>query len=565
MNKNNKTNENKNNEKEKTPEKTNKFVQEYQKAKEQLKEKGELLLKEIDEINRILRKKSKPFRKAIKWLLDRLWFYMIGIGVVIYLYFRIGIDRGYIVDIDFDKYTKIVTTILALISAVAFWLQFKRTALLNESNFVMNLNKHFIDSKDMTEVEHELELYYNQYLTCYYKDEKTKEERLSIDALKRVSLGLSQSRTSEDCQKLINYLAYLESIAIMVKNRVLRLDAIDDLFSYRFFIAVNNPVVQEGELLPYAEFYEGTYWLSQQWIEQHNENKTPIPMAEFCLTDKRRKEYKKLRDHLAVRETGKKETDIVLKGKDVDYRKIQLHCSFVRGDDDKEKIADCLYQTDRFIYPEAFGSDRDVAVKAISRLIGMDDSLFDNKNLFVARYNNEICGVALLYDGTTKWNRKKIEERISKVLPAGWEEGFNYASKGYFEKLCNKKIGKDTIEIVAFCVDEGFRNKGVGKEFMRNLLEFKKPVKPKDYEKHDDPDRPLLFDNKTFKLSVLEDNKNAMSLYDRCGFKINRTIHKSTNGLFEGFCPKGTRKKPLCYEMCFKNNKRNRKKYFSAD
>ena len=46
--------------------------------------------------------------------------------------------------IPVDPFSKRITTVTALISAVAFWLQFKRSERLNESNFIMNLNNQFI-------------------------------------------------------------------------------------------------------------------------------------------------------------------------------------------------------------------------------------------------------------------------------------------------------------------------------------------------------------------------------------------------------------------------------------
>ena len=107
--------------------------------------------------------------------------------------------------LSLDPFTKRITTTITLIGAVTFWLTFKRTERLNESNYIMNLNNQFITNKDMSHVEHELELYYNQYETLLNgRKELSEEDKQSIH------LGLNQSRTSEDCQKMINYLVYLE-------------------------------------------------------------------------------------------------------------------------------------------------------------------------------------------------------------------------------------------------------------------------------------------------------------------------------------------------------------------
>ena len=125
----------------------------------------------------------------------------------------------------------------------------------------------------MTKIEHELERYFNQY-TEYRKYNKIDLASSGItEQVKTLHLGINLSRTSDDCQMLIDYLVYLESMAVMVENGVIKLKDVDDLFSYRFFLAVNNPVVQEQELFPFAEFYKGTYVLSQKWIKDHRRKK----------------------------------------------------------------------------------------------------------------------------------------------------------------------------------------------------------------------------------------------------------------------------------------------------
>ena len=96
-------------------------------------------------------------------------------------------------------------------------------------------------------------------------------------------MGLDLNRESQDCQKLINYLVHMEGLAAIVQTGVLHLDVIDDLFAYRFFIAVNNPVIQRNELLPYANFYQGCFRLSKLWTEKWREEKREIPLDEYAL------------------------------------------------------------------------------------------------------------------------------------------------------------------------------------------------------------------------------------------------------------------------------------------
>jgi hypothetical protein len=50
-----------------------------------------------------------------------------------------------------------------------------------------------------------------------------------------------------------------------------------------FFIAVNNPVVQELELLPYANFYQGCYKLSEMWTKKWRAENRVVPLDQYAL------------------------------------------------------------------------------------------------------------------------------------------------------------------------------------------------------------------------------------------------------------------------------------------
>lgn len=63
----------------------------------------------------------------------------------------------------------------------------------------------------------------------------------------------------------------------MVNTGVLRIETISDLMGYRFFIAVNNLVVQELELNPYRDFYKGIDQLFDLWSVKIK----PMPLKEY--------------------------------------------------------------------------------------------------------------------------------------------------------------------------------------------------------------------------------------------------------------------------------------------
>ena len=95
----------------------------------------------------------------------------------------------------------------------------------------------FIENKELCDVEHYLE-----------------------DAITHQGKGNIRSLTDAR-QSLINYLVFLEGFASCVQQETLELQDIDNLFSYRFFLAMNHPEVQKLELLPFADFYKGNYQL----------------------------------------------------------------------------------------------------------------------------------------------------------------------------------------------------------------------------------------------------------------------------------------------------------------
>ena len=156
----------------------------------------------------------------------------------------------------------------------------------------------------------------------------------------------------------------------------------------------------------------------------------------------------------------------------------------------------------------------------------MDDCLFDYKHLLVARYSGQICGVCVINDGEAKWDKKTIKQRIgAHYLPENQEEGFDYASEHYFEEICDKSMEPDCIELVAFCVEEGFRRKHIGNAMLDKLIE--------------------LYPDKTIELTVLANNASAIELYEQKGF-TNYQCDKENKGT--GFAPKGLRK-PMVNHM----------------
>lgn len=178
---------------------------------------------------------------------------------------------------DWERLTETVATVIAIFSAVAFCLEYYENKLLNEAQFIMELNEQFLSDSNLSEVEWELEKYYNRYR----KDELTEEYEEKF--AKKFELK------NRERQHLVNYLVHLEGIAALVNNGVIHLDAIDDLMSYRYFIAVNNPIVQKLELLEYPDYYKGCYAIYTDWVAELEKDNVTIPMYDKDKNDLNKK------------------------------------------------------------------------------------------------------------------------------------------------------------------------------------------------------------------------------------------------------------------------------------
>ena len=117
----------------------------------------------------------------------------------------------------------------------------KQGRIVEQQRFLLEYNKAFIENSMMNQVEASLEQYDQQIL-----DDK--------DLI-----------TDENRQSFVNYLVYLEGLAPLVLDGVMELKVIDNLMAYRFFLAVNNPVVQRDQLFKWPGYYLGCFRLYREW------------------------------------------------------------------------------------------------------------------------------------------------------------------------------------------------------------------------------------------------------------------------------------------------------------
>lgn len=149
-----------------------------------------------------------------------------------------------------SRISNVVTIITAIIGAVALFIQFKKDKEINEAGFIVDYSVQFYDIYNLQDVLDELE-------NC----RKDKKYKIDIDKYYK---------------DIVAYLQWLESLAALVNRRVLSIEKIDDVLSYRFFLIVNNKQVQNGEIIPCRMYYRGIYNLYREWSKYKKKNNLEI-------------------------------------------------------------------------------------------------------------------------------------------------------------------------------------------------------------------------------------------------------------------------------------------------
>lgn len=190
--------------------------------------------------------------------------------------------------------------------------------------------------------------------------------------------------------------------------------------------------------------------------------------------------------------------------------------------DNLNEISKCIYLTDPFIYPAAFGEDIHNAVCAIKELILIENGLFNTNNILVALNENTICGILVYNKNGALWNTNEALKKIKSFIPN--VDTFNKVSHYYFAEEA-KQPESNHIEIIACCVMPQYRNKGIAKQLLNNLM--------------------TIHPHYSFTLDVLADNASAIQVYKKCGFAITQK--------YKGFHINDN-EKPDCYHMVKKSN-----------
>ncbi len=332
---------------------------------------------------------------------------------------------------QFSIVADLINAVIAAIAAALVILQLKENEKENkrendiqEASFFLQLNQSFLRDPNLAAVESLLE---NQMF-------HGKTGSILDDANR---------------QQFVNYLAYFDGVSQLVRSGVLRLDYIDDLMAYRFFLAVNNKEVQDEELLQFPGDYRGCFKLYKIWAKYRKSEHKKIHFQENAL-DKW--------EHFEEYANESLLDSIILR---------QLDNATILTEKQLLNISDLIYETDPIIHAKLFkpaDSDSEAGAKyngrqIISGLLTRKDeadnsrSILNCDNLFVCFYEQEIIGIIHWITGVRAWNYEAFC-RAAVGMGVELDRGsIHEVYEEYFEKCYNEtQCPGGTIALLNICV-----------------------------------------------------------------------------------------------------------------
>lgn len=165
-------------------------------------------------------------------------------------YFALGIDAL----ISETVFFEVITAVTAIFGVVSILVQSQENHDLRESQFIVNLNKDYINNDEYQKL---------------------------LDFLENVKTG--ESFSEEKFDLVSNYFDFFEPIYLLIRKKVIDIETIDDLFAYRFFSVVNNIEVQRQVISPYISFYKNIIALHYLWKQYRTKHHKNIPFSETDL------------------------------------------------------------------------------------------------------------------------------------------------------------------------------------------------------------------------------------------------------------------------------------------
>lgn len=153
---------------------------------------------------------------------------------------------------DFIQCISLISAILGVVLVAIELFQSRKVA---EADFLAELNNSFVTSED--------------YKRAYMLFENYDFENCPDIDLDNVHIS--------------NYLTFFETFQLLIERGTLSISMLNDLFGYRFFIAVHNPYVQRKKLVKSPDNFKNLYLLEREWMAYRKKKNLPVFHEEYSL------------------------------------------------------------------------------------------------------------------------------------------------------------------------------------------------------------------------------------------------------------------------------------------
>ena len=151
---------------------------------------------------------------------------------------------------DITFYMRVIEFVSIILTVIIAVWQLKDSKEIARATFIKELNQSYVENKEYMKV-------YNMLQNCYDKScEYHPESGICNECKINIEKGV-----------ISNYLTFFETLYILKKRRVINFEVIDDLFAYRFFIAVHSDYFQKSKLIPQPDNFKNIFKHEKEWLD----------------------------------------------------------------------------------------------------------------------------------------------------------------------------------------------------------------------------------------------------------------------------------------------------------
>lgn len=155
-------------------------------------------------------------------------------------------------------YFQAILTLLSIgFAGLGIYFQMQDSRKLQQAEFVMHLNQSFVENPDYAYVYTQLER------------EAGTDKSAPAGKISRIQMS--------------NYLTFFESMYLLVIEKAIQMRMLNDLFGYRFFLAVHSPLIQKVKLVSQPSNFKNIYYLEKIWMEYRLQHGLSVYNMNDCL------------------------------------------------------------------------------------------------------------------------------------------------------------------------------------------------------------------------------------------------------------------------------------------